>query len=94
MATFIMLGSYSSDALREMSAQRTENARNIIKKFGGEIVSMYALLGEIDLILIVNLPGIEEAVKASVSLTKATDIAFSTSAALSVDQFDKLTAEL
>ena len=94
MATFIMFGTYSADALKDVSAQRTENAKNTIRKFGGEIISMYALLGDIDLMLIVNLPGIDEAVKASVSLTKETDIAFTTSAALEVGQFDKIMEEL
>ena len=94
MSTFIMFGTYSADALKEISATRTEKAKEIIKDLGGEIISMYALLGEIDLILIVKLPGMDEAVKASVVLTKKTDIAFSTCAAMEVSQFDKIVEEL
>jgi uncharacterized protein with GYD domain len=90
MATFIMFGKYSSEALKGISAKRTEKAKEMIEKSGGKILSMYALLGKIDLILIVNLPGIEEAVKVSVALTKSSGIAFSTSPAMEVSQFDKI----
>jgi uncharacterized protein with GYD domain len=90
MSTFIMFGKYSSEALKGISAKRTEKAKEMIEKFGGKILSMYTLLGDIDLILIVNLPGIEEAVKVSVALMKSTGIAFSTSPAMEVSQFDKI----
>ena len=90
MSTFIMFGKYSADALKGISATRTEKAKELIEKSGGKILSMYALLGKIDLMLIVNLPGIEEAAKVSVALAKSTGIAFSTSAAMEVSQFDKI----
>jgi uncharacterized protein with GYD domain len=90
MSTFFMFGKYSADALKGISAKRTEKAKELIERSGGKILSMYALLGKIDLILIVNLPGIEEALKVSVALTKSTGIAFYTSAAMEVSQFDKI----
>ena len=52
MSTFIMFGRYSQDALKGISAKRTEKAREIIEKAGGKILSMYALLGKIDLVTI------------------------------------------
>ena len=55
---------------------------------------MYALLGEKDLMFIADFPGIEEVMQASVALHKLTGISFSTSAAVSVDKFDKLMAEI
>ena len=90
MATFMMLGKYSLEASREMSPARTEKAVNLIKKFGGEMTAMYALLGEKDLVLIVNFPGIDQAMRASVALAKMTGISFTTSPAVSVEEFDKL----
>ena len=56
MVTFFMFGKYSSEALKEMSTERTDKAASIITKFGGEVKSMYALLGEHDLVLIVDFP--------------------------------------
>lgn len=90
MATFVMFGTYSSDALREMSAQRTNKAVDLIKKFEGEVKDVYALLGEIDLLLIVSFPGIEQAMKASVALSKMTGVAFTTMPAVTVEKFDEM----
>jgi uncharacterized protein with GYD domain len=94
MGTFFMFGKYSSEALKEISAERTDKANNLIKKFGGEVISMYALLGKEDLVFIVNFPGIEQAMKASVALSKLTGISFTTSPAVTVEEFDKMIAEL
>jgi uncharacterized protein with GYD domain len=93
MAKFLMLGKYSSEALKKMSSKRTEKAVSLIKKYGGEVDSMYAMLGEYDLLLIVNFPNIEQAIKISVALSKLTDISFTTSPAVSVEDFDKIMTE-
>ena len=94
MATFVMFGRYSSEALDEISAERTARVVGLIKKFGGEIISMYALLGDQDLLLLVNLPDVEQAVKASVALNKLTGISFSTSLAVPVEEFDRMVNDL
>lgn len=93
MATFLMFGKYSPDALKGMSAERTASAVDLIKGLGGEVQSMHATLGQQDLVLIVSLPGNEEAMKASVALGRLTGIAFSTAPAVTVETFDKLMAE-
>ncbi|MBM3131743.1 MAG: GYD domain-containing protein [Chloroflexi bacterium] len=90
MATFIMFGRYSSEALKGISAERTTKAAETLKKFGGKIESAYALLGKNDLVVIVDLPGVEQAMQASIALSKSTGIAFTTSPAIKVDEFDKL----
>lgn len=94
MTTFFMFGKYSSEALKEMGAERTDKAVNLIKKFGGEVNSMYALLGEQDLVLIVDFPGVEQAMKASVALTKMAGVSFTSSPAVAVEDFDKIIAEI
>jgi len=94
MTTFFMFGKYSSGSLKGMSAKRTEKTDSLIKKFGGEIESMYVLLGEKDLVFIVNFPGIEQAMKASVALSKLTGISFVTSPAVTVEEFDKMVSEV
>ncbi len=92
MATYFMFGKYSLEALKNIAANRTEKAVNIIKKFNGEVKSMYALLGNQDLVLIVEFPGIEDVMKASVDLSKLTGISFTTSPAITVEEFDKITS--
>ncbi len=94
MATFIMCGKYSLDAVKQISAARTQKSLELFKKYGGEVKGMYAMLGEKDLLFIVDLPSVAEAMKVSVALSKMTGIAFTTSAAVSVDEFDKLMTEV
>jgi uncharacterized protein with GYD domain len=94
MSTFFMLGKYSSESMKRMSAKRTEESNALIKKFGGELVSMYALLGGYDLVLIVSFPGIEDVMKASVALGRLTGISFTTYPAVTVEQFDKMIANI
>jgi len=90
MATFVMFGKYSSDSIREISAKRTVKVHNLFKEMGGEIISMYAILGEYDLIFIVNLPNVTKAVKASLALNQMLGITFNTSPALKIEEFDSL----
>ncbi len=93
MALFLMFGKYSREAIKEISAERTEKAVSLIEEIGGKVNEMYVLLGEYDLMFIVDFPKIEEAIKASVALAKLTGISFSTCPAISVEQFDKMMAE-
>ena len=92
MTTFLMFGKYSSEAIKGMSAARTVEANNLIKENGGEVVSRYALLGENDLLFIVNFPGIDNVIKSSVALNKLTGISINSVPAITVEQFDKITA--
>ena len=90
MTTFFMFGKYSVDSIKEISAERTVKATTIIGDLGGEIKAGYALLGKTDLVLIVELPGMKEAMKASVELNKLLGIGFTTAPAVTVEEFDKL----
>jgi uncharacterized protein with GYD domain len=93
MATFLMFGKYSAEGVKGISSQRTKKAADLIKKQGGQIKAMYAMLGMADLLLIVDLPGVEEAIQASVTLGQMTGISFCTSPAVTVEEFDKLMAK-
>jgi uncharacterized protein with GYD domain len=94
MATFFMFGRYSQEAIKGISAERTKRVIEVIEKAGGKVNSMYALLGEYDLVFITDFPGTDAAMKASVALNKLTGISFSTSPAVTVEDFDKLTADI
>jgi len=90
MAKFLMLGKYSSEAAKGMSGERTKKGVGAIEKAGGKIDFMYALLGAYDLAFVVDFPGVKDAMKASIALTKATDIGFSTLPAITIEEFDKI----
>jgi len=94
MATYFMFGSYSQDSVRKISAKRTDETKELIEKQGGKLTAAYALLGEKDLVLIVDLPNTEQAMKTSVALSKMLGIGFSTLPAVSVETFDKITEDL
>jgi uncharacterized protein with GYD domain len=89
-----MFGKYSSQSLQDASAERTKVALATIKRFKGQVEAMYATLGPNDLVMVADFPGANEAMQASMALTKLTGIAFSTSPAVTVDVFDKLLAEV
>jgi uncharacterized protein with GYD domain len=72
----------------------TDKAISLIKKFDGVVDSVYALLGEQDLVLIVDFPGVEQAMNASVALTKMTGVSFTPSPAVPVEDFDKMIAKI
>ena len=88
MSIFCMIGKYDKDSLSGASGDRTREAENLIARYQGTVKSMYALLGQNDLIMIVDLPSVEDAMKVSIGLTKLTGIAFVTSPAMPVDDFD------
>lgn len=90
MATFVMFGNYTMDGIEDLSAKRTEQAQKIIAQAGGKLITGYALLGEIDLVLVLDLPDVQTAMKVSVELSKLTDIAFTTSPAISIEEADRL----
>lgn len=90
MATFLMFGNYSQDSVKQISAKRSDKSIDLIKKYGGEVKAGYAMLGKNDLLLVLELPGVEEAMKVSVGLSKLLGISFSTHPAVSMETFDKL----
>jgi uncharacterized protein with GYD domain len=90
MTTYFLMGKYTPEALKGTSAGRTQKAYKLIERLGGRVKSIHALLGEKDLIVQVELPGVKSAIKASLGLTKMTGIGFSTSEALLVSEFDRL----
>jgi len=90
MATYIMLGRYSAEALKGISADRTRRGNELAGKFGGKIKEIYALMGKNDLLLVAEFPGAGAAIQFSVALSRMTGIAFATSEALPAAQFDEL----
>ncbi len=94
MATFFMFGKYSAEAAKEISAERTEKAREVVENLGGRIEQMYVLLGEYDLVIIVELPRMAEAMQASLALKRLTDVSFFTAAAVPVEEFDQMAGQL
>lgn len=90
MATYLMFGKYCPQGMQEMNPDRTAKAVDVINRCGGSVESMYAAMGPTDLVFILHFPTNDDAMKASVALTKMSGIGFTTSPAISVGDFDKL----
>jgi uncharacterized protein with GYD domain len=90
MASFVMFGKYSAEGIKGISAKRSDEAKAIIKKNGGELKAAYAMLGGTDLLLILDLPDTQRAMATSAALSKLTGIGFATSPAVTIEEFDKL----
>lgn len=90
MTTFFYFGSYTRDALEGIDAKRTKMAEETIAGYGGLLHSVYALMGQHDIVMIADLPGVPEAMQVSVALTKKTGIRFTSAPALPVADFDRL----
>ncbi len=90
MQTFFFFGKYTEKSIKSASRRRTKVVRDLIKKMGGKLVSIYALFGERDLVVIVELPDMDKALELSTRLFKLTDISFTTHPAFEVETFDRL----
>jgi uncharacterized protein with GYD domain len=90
MATFFMFGKYSAEALKKISAKRTSEVTKLVTQAGGKVKSIHALLGKVDLIIVVEMPGVEEVMKLGVALSRKTGISFACYPAVSAEAFDKL----
>ena len=90
MATFLMFGKYNAQSIKGISKKRTQKVSEVAKKLGGKVLTSYALLGCHDLLFVLDLPDTAKAFKASTELAKATGIGFTTSPAVTVDEFDRI----
>ena len=85
--------SYQAMFASRNTIERTQQVVGEIKKLGGEVTAMHALLGQYDLLFCVSLPGCENAIKASVALSKLTGISFTTCPAVTVETFDRMMSD-
>ncbi len=90
MGTFFLFGKYTPDALAKVSAARTDEVRKLIRAKGGVVREVYALLGQQDLVIIIDAVGILEAMEISIALSRVTGINFSTCPALEAADFDRI----
>ncbi len=91
MASYLLFGKYSQEGMKGISPDRTVKATALVKSNGGTVKAGYVLLGEVDIVLIVDLPNTEASIKVSMGLSKLLGVAFTTAPAITVEEFDKLT---
>ena len=94
MATYLLFGQYSQEALKDISAKRTVKARELIEKFGGSVKAGYALLGDTDLVIVLDAPDTASVMKISVGLSKMSGISFTSAPAVTFEEFDQYMEEV
>ncbi len=92
MATYILFGTITPEITSIITAKRTQDATALIRKHGGEFKAGYALMGDVDFVVIVEAPDNQRAMQISVGLTKLLGFPFHTVPAITIDEFDKLMA--
>lgn len=92
MTTYFMFGKYTQEGVSQISAGRTKEALALIEANGGKLNAGYALLGEYDLILILEFAETNQAMRTSVALARMLGITFTTAPAVSVEEFDTIVA--
>ena len=90
MSTFFLFGTYTQDSLEGIDARRTKKAEEIVKGYGGSVRSVHALLGPYDIVFIVEVPGVPEAVQVSLAISKETGLNLTSAPAITVADFDRL----
>jgi len=70
MATFMIFGNYTKEALDGPGAARIREAGALVRQHGGKVKGMYALLGEHDLVLIVDLPDMANTIQVSTTFSE------------------------
>lgn len=85
MRTFFIFGKASAEELREISIKYRAQAVRLVESFGGDVRSIYMMLREKYLVFVFAFPGLREAVKASLALSKLTGISFQTFPAVLVN---------
>ena len=94
MNTFFMLGKYSPKGLRGIDGRRTRQIEELIGKSGGKLVCGFALLGEYDVVLVVELPNLEKAMRTAVAISQTTGLELKTSLAIPFSTFDQIVEDL
>ncbi len=92
MTTYFLTGTYGADAIKGISPKRTSDVSRMVADLGGKVISIYLLLGEKDVVIIADFPGLKEAIKGSVHISKMTGISFTTSPAVTAEEFDEYMA--
>lgn len=94
MTRFFFFGTYTNNAIDGIDAKRTKLAEELIEGFGGKMLSVHALLGRDDIVILADLPGVPEAMQVSLAVYKKTGIRFTSHPALPVAEFDRLASDL
>ena len=96
MQTYVTLWKYTKDGLMDIkkTAKRFEFVKKVIKSAGGKLLSVYGLVGEYDVLTVMEMPDEKAAAATLLKICSTGRITSQTMTALSVDEFLKIAKEV
>lgn len=96
MATFITLASFTDQGIRDVkdTTKRAEAVKELARKFGAEMTSIYWTLGQYDVVAIIDAPDDESATAFGLAIGAAGNVRTQTLRAFSKDDIDAILARL
>jgi uncharacterized protein with GYD domain len=92
--TYLMLGTYAPGCSHEISADRSRQMYKLIAGLGGSVLECYGLLGDRDVMLMVELPAPATAMQAAMAMARLTGATFTTYPAVPIADFDRIAEDL
>jgi len=96
MPTYVTLWKYTRDGLVDMknTPNRYEAVKKIISDAGGKLLSIYGLVGEYDVVTIMEMPDEKVAASTILKICSKGRITSQTMTALSIDEFLQIAKEV
>jgi len=96
MPTYVTLWKYTKDGLTDMkkTPERYEAVKKIISNAGGKLLSIYGLIGEYDVVTVMELPNEKAAASTMLKICAKGRITSQTMTALPIDDFLKVAKEV
>ncbi len=87
--TYIAMLKYTTEGVKGISAARTAEAKEAIKRAGGKFIAGYEILGTYDAMIIAEYPDEKAAIKSTIELNKLIGVSSDTMIAIPIDEFDQ-----
>ena len=96
MQTYVTLWKYTKDGLMDVkkTPKRFEFVKKVINSAGGKLLSIYGLVGEYDVVTVMEMPDEKAAAATILKICSTGRITSQTMIALSVDEFLKIAKEV
>jgi len=96
MQTYVTLWKYTKDGLMDIkkTPKRFEFVKKVINSAGGKLLSIYGLIGEYDVVTVMEMPDEKAAAATILKICSTGRITSQTMIALSVDEFLKIAKEV
>jgi uncharacterized protein with GYD domain len=96
MQTYVTLWKYTKDGLMDIKKtnKRFELAKKVVKDAGGKLLSVYGLIGEYDLITVMEMPNEKVAAATILKICSTGRVTSKTMTALSLEDFVTITTKV